>query len=698
MFLFNKHKQSTIHLKSSFLSQLKFKKRSSEPSSKKPSKSNTSSKKRFIPIKFNLVGMCIAFAIIPLLIINLISTSVSRQALSTTTSKLTGQTIKQAANNIETTLDSIENIVVDFVVSITTQSATFNQCFSNDTFVKLKAKTALQSELISLSSLYRSFNDVAVVCENQDLYVTGSTIPHEDLFEVFNLELGNDLLWKVGLGSSSDHLFVIKPIGRSKNTQGVFCGDINTTQITNTLKDIELLDNSLLLLVDPNKNILYSSVPENTTIEDEFWSTIHTGESFASTTLDSNLITYATLSNGWILAVKTPLASLTNQLQAATLLTWSLILLTSILAVLVGLTFANKFSKPIIELMKLMKQTENGDLTVSITPKGHNEITQLCQSFNVMVHNMKGLLHQTQSVIADTLKDSEVLSSSTKQSVETFNELAHSVEDIAAGTTQQAEDAQEGTSSMITLSDSIQTVSQKCNVIFQNAQGATHMIQEATHTIEQLNQTMASSIQISGDINTSILELEELNKGIESIMHLLDGISGQTNLLALNASIEAARAGEAGKGFAVVAQEVRNLSEQSKASTINVRQELTKIADKTDSTMSLIQKSNTIFNAQSQSVEKTSSLFSQIIKALQQITTDLEDINQETQDMEKLKAQTAQKIENIASVTEESAAATEQISALSEEQKAVMEGLSKLSMKLTEAMDGLQKAIQVFKL
>lgn len=82
------------------------------------------------------------------------------------------------------------------------------------------------------------------------------------------------------------------------------------------------------------------------------------------------------------------------------------------------------------------------------------------------------------------------------------------------------------------------------------------------------------STGISGDIVHVSDFCENLAKAMDSIKDILQelvnnnnevvNIASQTNLLALNASIEAARAGEAGRGFAVVADEINSLATNSR--------------------------------------------------------------------------------------------------------------------------------------
>ena len=58
---------------------------------------------------------------------------------------------------------------------------------------------------------------------------------------------------------------------------------------------------------------------------------------------------------------------------------------------------------------------------------------------------------------------------------------------------------------------------------------------------------------------------------VGDILATVNDIAEQSHLLALNAAIEAAAAGEHGRSFSVVAGEIKNLADQSKAATVQVK-------------------------------------------------------------------------------------------------------------------------------
>ncbi len=105
-------------------------------------------------------------------------------------------------------------------------------------------------------------------------------------------------------------------------------------------------------------------------------------------------------------------------------------------------------------------------------------------------------------------------------------------------------------------------------------------------------------------VANTIVRLSEQSQQIGGIIASVTDVADQSNLLAVNAAIEAAKAGEQGKGFAVVAQEIKNLAQQSKQATIQVRNILTDIQKATSSAvMATEQTSKAVENGVKQSAQ-----------------------------------------------------------------------------------------------
>jgi len=115
------------------------------------------------------------------------------------------------------------------------------------------------------------------------------------------------------------------------------------------------------------------------------------------------------------------------------------------------------------------------------------------------------------------------------------------------------------------LLSNIEDVKKEAEQIQQEGTRSSKEMENVSGRMENLNQMNQNITQAMQAINQSIAKYNEMTQNVEKI-------AGKINLLSLNAAIEAARAGEAGRGFAVVASNIRELSDNSKASVGDAKQ------------------------------------------------------------------------------------------------------------------------------
>ncbi len=119
------------------------------------------------------------------------------------------------------------------------------------------------------------------------------------------------------------------------------------------------------------------------------------------------------------------------------------------------------------------------------------------------------------------------------------------------------------------------------------------------------------------DIADNILVLSEHTQQIGEIIATVNNLADQSRMLALNASVEAARAGEEGKGFAVVAMEVRNLADQNRDATVQVREILGEIQRSTNSAVMVTEEGSKGVDSGQQQVNAAGESIKELSKAIE---------------------------------------------------------------------------------
>jgi len=259
----------------------------------------------------------------------------------------------------------------------------------------------------------------------------------------------------------------------------------------------------------------------------------------------------------------------------------TIIIVIALIAVAAGVFISvlviSSIRKPLSQVVEVIGNIADGDLTQKIDVERSDEFGELSNSVNDLVNKLRDILGGIASGSQQLAASAEQTEAIAKQGHDSINRQREQTELVATA--------------MAEMTATVNEVANSANSTLQEVQGANSETQTGQSIVKRNIATinsLASEIESASHV---INKLNEYSDNIGSVLDVIRGIADQTNLLALNAAIEAARAGEQGRGFAVVADEVRTLASKTQESTSEIQGMIERLQNGTKDAVSVMEKS-----------------------------------------------------------------------------------------------------------
>ena len=170
--------------------------------------------------------------------------------------------------------------------------------------------------------------------------------------------------------------------------------------------------------------------------------------------------------------------------------------------------------------------------------------------------------------------------------------------------------------------------------------------------LESLVQTAGTMADLSNEVEHILDAFKAEFETVKQETGTIDSISSQTNLLALNASIEAARAGEAGKGFSVVAEQIRKLSTETKDSSGQISEALSRLDEISGKMTSSIEETLKLIQITLEKVTQTGENVNKITQDSSLLGEHIQTIDSAMKEVESSNRQLVENMEQVSSIVE----------------------------------------------
>ena len=725
--LFTGKKEMTSEKKPKPEKAVKGKKASAEKKQKAPKQKKSGKSSKLLSIR-NKIVVCFLVPIVFMVIIGVSAYQKSAEGLSEKFTDSTLQTMRMATEYLDMSCDFIRSEGLKYAYDDDLRKY-FLGMFEENPVDKLNFLTSTKSNLLSVQTSNPFISHMHIIPKKGvSLLSTKLSSGVDGFLDEYKEDVASGegrrsipqwidshpVLDEKVTETEKDYIMAFEMMSQSNNACVVI--DIKPSAITDFMEEIDIGDGSIIgfvtsggreLVVEnveegkesilPEEGNVFSGQEYYTAVMDEAVADAGTAEvDFQG---EKYLFIYSHSADiGFTTCALVPMRVVTSQATEIRNMTIGLVILACVIVVIVGIFITAGIENNMRRISRKFGDVAKGDLTVTVSAKGHDEFQDLAGSATNMITNTKKLVNQVSNATGELEVSAQNVGQASELIHEYSQDITRAIGEINEGMEEQSRHAQECVEKTDILSNEIQEVSHVVERVEKLVDETEGMINKGMEIVQVLGDRAGETTQMTVKVSESIESLRKESEIINSFVATITEITEQTNLLSLNASIEAARAGEAGRGFAVVAEEIRKLADDSAKAAGEIRNNVANITAQTQNSVESASQAKAMVELQTKAVEEVIAVFREMQERMGQLIEGLKDIVVSTEKADGERSAAVAAVKNISDIIEETAGSAETVNDVANKLLNHVEKLSTTASVLDENMEGLKNEISVFKI
>ena len=360
-----------------------------------------------VSLRTRMVLSNIVVALIPFLILSIVSGFVFLDHAQKTAEEHSVQLIHQVSNSMDVYVETIEKMVN--YIQLELQDTPFFTMESEGASGWDSETAYIRSVLENVANSHREVAGIFIATK-EDLYVsTGMSRISRDPFQnerwyreasenpeeiqLISVVTGRNIV--TNRSYSIDDVFSLAKAVQDPETGevlGVILLDIRHDIIQSSINGVTIGEKGFVFVMDQEDNIVYTPVNGIVYRVNPKWVKAMEPMSVqiqgGSYQIRSELSPYT----GWRTVGVFSMDEVMSSVNTIVYILFTCVIISLVLVVIVSFKFSRTLTNPIFKLKRLMKQAESGDLTVRFNFQHNDEIGELGQSFNHMIARIDQLI------------------------------------------------------------------------------------------------------------------------------------------------------------------------------------------------------------------------------------------------------------------------------------------------------------------